>query len=742
MSSSISINGRKVALGHDLDASATDYIVVRTTGDPLNKRQKAQLAELGVTIHEFVGDEFQQVYLCGYPKDSLVQIDKLDFVNYVGVYSDEFVLPKVLIAESDASAATTVDIDILLQHNVTELTDELLNKIAQAAGIQPSTVVVEDGAVHLRVGLDRLESVAVLDEVRVVHVANEATLFNNVARQILNVESPVSSSATGPTSKYRGKGQIVCVADTGFDKGSTTDVHDAFAGRVKALYSWGRRTNTGGATDDLDGHGTHVCGSVLGSGHHSTQGRIEGTAPEAELIVQSLFSRWNPFSSTSPDLGGIPKTSLSWLFTQAYDDGARIHTNSWGSGLPPKTKIQRPYDGRSESIDQFVWDHQDMTILFAAGNDGQDATGPQERLDGTVNPRSLGAEAASKNCITVGATENLRPDLRLGGQSNTRPYTYGGFWSTRFACNPLKDDHMANNPDGLAAFSSRGPTAENRLKPDVVAPGTAILSTRSRSKLYTASVDQVGVSDDPGYMYLAGTSMATPLVAGTCALIREALLANGYSDVQPDGRTKNPTGSLVKALLINGAVPIKGQYMPLDESFLRHGGPNPHSGFGRVDLAGSLPNKPNDPYSGYDIGVADEDNEDSLAHVEIPIPDDHEKSSSIGDKGLTFKITLVYADLPGGELQNDLNLLVIIGGEQRNGNQSAAAAAAVAAAAHDPSAGKGFDRRNNVEQVLWEGITIPAAGAAHDAGGHSVKVVVKPFRFMASKVPFAFAWKF
>lgn len=704
MSSSITINGRSVALGHDLDSSATDYIVIRTTGDPLNKRQKAQLTELGVTIHEFVGDEYDQVYLCGYPKDSLVQIDHLDFVNYVGVYSNEFVLPKVLIAESEASAATTVEIDILLQHDFKDVTPELLNKIADAAGANPSTIVVEEGAVHLKIGLDRLESVAVLDEIRVIHVANEASLFNNIARGILKVETPASSPTKDtPTTVYRGNGQIVCVADTGFDMGNLDDVHDAFSGRVKALYAYGRK---GAQTDDPDGHGTHVCGSVLGSGHHATQGLIEGTAPEAELIVQSLFSDWSRSNKTSPLLGGLPKIDIRPLLKQAYDDGARIHSNSWGAGLPT-SKIQRPYDGRSESIDQFVWDHQDMTILFAAGNDGQDASA-DGKVDGAVNPRSLGAEAASKNCITVGATENLRPDLKSSRTS--LPYTYGAFYAQRFPQNPLKDDHMADNPEGLAAFSSRGPTAENRLKPDVVAPGTAILSARSRAKLYTDSADLIGVSGDPKYMYLAGTSMATPLVAGTCALIREALLDNGYTDEKPDG-TVNPTGSLVKALLINGAVPVKRQYMP-DNVLL--GESNPHSGFGRVDLAGSLP-RLNDPFSGYGTGVADEDDEGPV-QVEIPIPEQPDPTA----RGMTFKITMVYADLPGGQLQNDLNLLVIIGGEQRHGNQAGQS---------------GFDRRNNVEQVCWA--NIPAV--AHDMG---VKVVVKPYRFMEDRVPFAYAWRF
>ncbi|CAO2655169.1 Nn.00g102330.m01.CDS01 [Neocucurbitaria sp. VM-36] len=427
-------------------------------------------------------------------------------------------------------------------------------------------------------------------------------------------------------------------------------------------------------------------------------------APGAELIVQSLFSGFNALNQ--PRLGGIPNTNLAPLFEQAYEAGARVHTNSWGSPLPP-TRIQRPYDGRAESIDLFVWEHQDMTILFAAGNDGQDID-LDNKLDGTVNPRSLGAEASAKNCITVGATENLRPDL-VSGDSN-RPYTSGGFWSRRFAKNPLRDDHMANNPEGLVAFSSRGPTAEDRLKPDIVAPETAILSTRFQNKKYLATVNQAGASGDAKYMYLSVTSMATPLVAGTCAVLREALLANGHQD-ETNG-VKNPTGSLIKALLINGAAAVNGQYMPEDIS----DEPNPHSGFGRVDLMRSLPEL-NDPFSGYGIGAADEDDEASfMVQISVPEPKAY-------DGKWSFKVTLAYADLPGGQLQNDLNLIVVSGGYERHGNQ--------VKRQFPLGSREAFDRRNNVEQVVWP-----------DVLTESVRIMVKPFRFMSGRVPFAYAWRF
>ena len=67
---------------------------------------------------------------------------------------------------------------------------------------------------------------------------------------------------------------------------------------------------------------------------------------------------------------------------------------------------------------------------------------------------------------------------------------------------------MANNPDGMAAFSSRGPTQERRVKPDIVAPGTGILSALSRD---ATDRKVFGDPHDEQWMYEAGTSMVCRL---------------------------------------------------------------------------------------------------------------------------------------------------------------------------------------------------------------------------------------
>jgi len=224
---------------------------------------------------------------------------------------------------------------------------------------------------------------------------------------------------------------------------------------------------------------------VLGDGVSDTMGgEIRGTAPGAQLILQSTLD-------PEGNLGGIP-IDLRYLFEPPYSDGARVHTNSWGNVRPGL-----PYDASAWEIDATVWANPDLVICFAAGNDGID-----RNANGVIDAGSVGSEAAAKNCVTVGASESVR---------STYPSTYGGLWPGDYPAPPVSSDRLADDADGMVAFSSRGPTRESRIKPDIVAPGSCILSTRSRDLVVAPT--KYGESSDPAFFFNSGTSMATPLVA-------------------------------------------------------------------------------------------------------------------------------------------------------------------------------------------------------------------------------------
>jgi serine protease AprX len=660
------------------DASTSDHILIQT-GEPLGGEQRAQLTDAGVEIQEYVPES---TYLCRYAPADLERIRALPFVTWADVYFRGFKIAPSLRPAGPAPATSLLasqprrsqsrvlhQVDVVLHDGVDADASGVKEQIAAAAG--RSARDLRTGRFKVRVAVEerRLEDLAALDEVRQIEPVPERQLFNNVARPIINADVLVNGTP------YRGDGEVLAVADTGFDKGSTSDVHPAFTGRVARLYALGRPSPA--AADDPDGHGTHVAGSALGDGTSSTMGgAIQGTAPEARLVLQSTLD-------AGGTLGGLP-ADLHDLFEPPYDDdAARVHTNSWGAregGLP--------YDASAREIDEVVWSRPDLVICFAAGNQGADTD-----ANGVIDAGTVGSQSAAKNCITVGASESVRTQFED---------TYGTDWPSDFPANPIQDDRVADDADGMAAFSARGPTKEGRFKPDVVAPGTYILSTLSRA---VASPGGWGTSSDPDFFWEGGTSMATPLVAGCTAVLRETLVKNG---------TASPSAALIKALLINGAVELPGQYAPSEA------GPSPNndSGFGRVDLAGSVIIPGPDADGGFGEGGPLKQGEEDTIRVSVPEGGRHRDgvAGAFAATGARLKVTLVWTDPPGAALQNDLDLIVRArNGDERHGNMGTS---------------ERFDRANNVEQVVWD--NVPPGDA---------EIVVRAFRITALPQPYAYAWR-
>ncbi len=529
---------------------------------------------------------------------------------------------------------------------------------------------------------------------------------NDVARHsILNVDP-----AWHELGLY-GQGQIVAVADTGLDVGDLQALSADFGGRVRQTFALGRT----GDWSDPNGHGTHVTGSVLGSGvlsgsdpaTHQYDGSFSGVAPEAELVFQSLLD-------SEGGLGGLPN-DLRDLLQQAYDAGARIHTNSWGANffLKPLTRFLSAgrYTAESAQVDDFIWSHPDMVVLFAAGNDGVDYfSGSGGGLefpppDGVVDPGSLASPSTAKNVITVGASEGLRS---IGGHAE-EPWgneedLLSAVMGYSYTAEPIASDVPSDNADGMAPFSSRGPSNDGRIKPDVVAPGTNILSARSHAP---GAEDLFGPYNE-NYVFCSGTSMATPLVAGVVTLIRQ-----WYVDRQG---VSSPSAALIKATLINGAMDISpGQFGAGPKQDVPDAWPNPVTGWGRVNLAASI-----DPGGGREVWF-----QDVAAGMETG--QEATFARYAGASGEPLRVTLVWTDPPGPiepeglylpgltdspppGLVNDLDL-VVEGPDGRRflGNMGDAA-----------------DRLNNVEAVR---VPNPVAG--------EYRIVVRAHQVSLGPQPFA-----
>lgn len=192
----------------------------------------------------------------------------------------------------------------------------------------------------------------------------------------------------------------------------------------------------------------------------------------------------------------------------------------------------------------------------------------------------------------------------------------------------------------MVAFSSRGPVDDGRLKPDVVAPGSNIVSTRDDS------TTGWGVYNDY-YIYMGGTSMATPLTAGAAAIVREF-----YTDTYGI----NPTAALVKATFINGAYDMTpGQYRDevpdgSKDDVIRRADIN--QGWGRVDLATSLVYEAPRQLWFHEHTSGISTNDEYVVPVQVGYSDN------------PFRVSLVWSDREGteashGALVNDLDLEVI-----------------------------------------------------------------------------------
>jgi hypothetical protein len=193
---------------------------------------------------------------------------------------------------------------------------------------------------------------------------------------------------------------------------------------------------------------------------------------------------------------------------------------------------------------------------------------------------------------------------------------------------------MCGDPNSMAAFSSRGPVQSQRIKPDVVAPGTDILSTRS-------SLDTKNNYENASYVYKSGTSMATPFVTGCTAIVREYYM---------NKRNHTPSAALIKATIINGTRWLSGQDATADHPAI----PNYHQGFGMVDMIQTIPNdkNPNSNLEFIDTWIYSENSRKITETGSL-------KRYGFVTQGTKYlRICMTYNDTPSNGLENNLNLFL------------------------------------------------------------------------------------
>jgi subtilisin family serine protease len=348
----------------------------------------------------------------------------------------------------------------------------------------------------------------------------------------------------------------------------------------------------GGAYASYGDHGDHVSGIIGGAGNLNPIYR--GMASEATIISQ--------------------KSSNIISFAQQYynDYGMVITNNSYGTSF--SCSSIGTYNYTSQNLDWQINSNQEMIHVFAVGNAGGNTCSPYPAGFYTV----LRAYGASKNVITVG--------------------------------------NFSQATMSLAAGSSRGPVADGRIKPEVVAPGDGLVATGAN---YT-------------YTAFGGTSGSTPSVSGTLALL--------YERYRQLNNSSNPNSGLLKALVCNTA------------EDLGNPGPDFQHGFGLVNARRAV-----DVMDAGNYYVKNIDNGGTQIY-NISLPSGAQQ----------LRVMLYWHDkeavaYPTRALVNDLDLVVvapdgteykpwILNPDPNNVNDNAT---------------RGIDTLNNIEQVTLD---LPSAG--------------------------------
>ncbi len=393
-------------------------------------------------------------------------------------------------------------------------------------------------------------------------------------RPLLDVSRPatgadvVQAGGLGLPAAFDGTGSFVGIVDTGLSR-NHRDFYVNGDLALSRVAQWFPDNATAGV--DNDWHGTHVAGIAAGNGF-SSAGLYTGMAPGARLLVvkSSFFTTEIPTeidriltaAGASPvavnlSLGTVygPHDGTS-AFEQSVNSRAagtagskRIVAVAAGNERTDREHFQAvlspfgvatlslavPFTGIPYGSVVDIWaDGADRYTVTASVPGGTTSVGSDQPPNGATHFQVFFTAAYSTNAsITVTRTRN-------GGTGKIDAYVdrqVGQFAAsqaveTGSTIEPANGDSVLavgsfntklgsqsyGAVGGISTFSSLGPSRDGRLKPDLAAPGAFIYSAKSRDT-FAGGVPPSTVPTNDNYVIMAGTSMATPHVAGIAALI-------------------------------------------------------------------------------------------------------------------------------------------------------------------------------------------------------------------------------
>jgi hypothetical protein len=557
------------------------------------------------------------------------------FVQFLGGYEPAFRLSPDLQSRRRGPAEDMVDITVqVIDGPDAEQAIGALKALAKEVVLVNQVLNYHN--VQLKVAASRLDEIALLDDVFAVEERGQIRKFDEAQGQIL-AGNLTGNSPSGP-------GYLTWLAGKGFTSAQFTSfsvnvVDDALTLTGHPDLPTARVAFTNNPTGQTGAQGGHgfLNANIIAGFNSGTGAALEdalgfnyglGIAPFARVGSTAIF-------------GGTAATGTTWENT-AYGQGARISSNSWGFQTATGGPIPR-YDTNAQEFDRIVRDAQtgtaglqQMTIVFAAGNDGP----------GT---NTVSTPGTAKNVITVGAGENVRQTGSDGcGVANTG----------------------ADSANDIIGFSSRGPVnsagGDARILPNIMGPGTHIEAGIPQSNYDGSSVcNQFFPAGQTLYGWSSGTSHSCPAVAGGAALVYQNFLNNSLAA---------PSPAMIKAYLINSTTHMTGT--GANDTL-----PSNNQGMGRMNLGRA--------FDGVDRLLVDQSTTLGTTGQTSTI------TGTVSTTSQPFRVTLAWTDAPGpttgAPYVNNLDLEVTVGGVTYKGNVFSGANSATGGTA---------DARNNYESVF------------------------------------------
>lgn len=444
-----------------------EYIYLKTHG-PLTAEQRAQLTAVGIELDNFI---YANTWVVNVSAEEVEALSRLDFISALGERSakDKFSASVLKNGFRPSAQSDTVAFVAKVYHD--DQLQELINYTVDNALVSSAENIHKIGqkSVVIEIDRSRLEDLARLNIVSwIEHKPAENTTSNAAAAILSNVDDiRLNFSLTGA-------GLALGI----WDGGRVDNTHGDLTGRV-ILH------------DELDAdpewHATHVAGTMMGSGlgdidaqGMATAARLHSYDWADDSLEMRAAAQANQLVISNHSYG----TRVGWWWDRE-DRLWNFSDNQHLFGL---------YNDKASEWDDIVFD-TDLIIFKSAGNDRSDDGGgtatPEQPADGGASGYdTVSTFGTAKNIITVGATVD------------------SGLTTT--------------------SFSGWGPVDGGRIKPDIVADGTSLLSTF------------VG----GGYETASGTSMSTPLTSGAAALVYQRF-EQVYSVA--------PEASMLKAILLHSA---------------------------------------------------------------------------------------------------------------------------------------------------------------------------------------------